>query len=150
MKNDMQTSTGELGEILRQALALPSADQKRLALVMSRVCGVAEVRQEPEPAPEPARTSADVNAWLLQITNESPLVRLQLIEDVLLDEDEEGEAAAALLEARRRLLDENPALAIRLSVTRVASEHPLGTLLGVGGLIMALVGVGQAAYRLFF
>jgi len=150
MKGDMQTSSDELGTILRQALALSSEDQQRLALVMSRVSALEEVRPEPDPAPPPERSSADVSAWLLEISNKSPWARLELLEEALLDVGEQGDEAEALLDARRRLLDDNPPVAIRRSVANVASEHPLGTLVGVGGLILAVVGVGQAVWRIFF
>lgn len=149
--NETPNSTDEFRGILKQALALPSEERELLAQLMTRLHQIGAPRPAPElpQAPELTGTSADVEAWLRQISDQTPWDRLQLIEEALCD-GYEGEEADALLGARRRLLDENLPVAIRRSVVRIATESPFLTLLGGVGLLIAVAGVGHAGYRLLF
>lgn len=141
--------------VLRGALALPEEDKRRLAEIMSRVTGsslaigaTAPLAAHPPQAvlEEPQVTAAE---WVLRIRNEPAWDQLQLLEDALESADDPSELQV-LQSAHKTLLQENPPLAVRRAVVRVASQHPVGICVGALGLLLALTALGRGLVRLIF
>lgn len=138
--------------VLKGALALPEEDKRRLAELMVRVTAPGATPVQIAPAPEPRAESApEIGAaeWVLKIRGEPASVQLQLIEDALESTDDVSEVQV-LREAHKELLQENPPLAIRRAVERVASEHPIGICVGGVGLLLALVAFARGVFHLVF
>lgn len=136
--------------VLKGALALPEEDKRRLAEIMVRVT----TPDAAAPAIAPAPSSQPVEApqvgaveWLRSIRGEPAWVQLQLVDDALETADDAAEAQV-LRDAQRAMLQENPPLAVRRAVVRVASEHPIGICVGALGLLLALIALGRGLFRL--
>jgi hypothetical protein len=138
--------------VLKGALALSEEDKRRLAELMVRVTAPEAARTAIAPAPEPRADDApEIGAaeWLRKIRTEPAWVQLQLIEDALESTDEASELQV-LRDAQKALLQENPPLAIRRAVERVASEHPVGICIGGLGLLLALIALLRGLFHLVF
>lgn len=141
--------------VLRGALALPEEDKRRLAEVMSRVTdsslaigSTAPLAGQPSHAEleEPQTTAAE---WVLKIRGEPAWTQLQLLEEAIESADDPSELQV-LQSAHKTLLQENPPLAVRRAVVRVASQHPVGFCVGALGLLLALTALGRGLVRLAF
>lgn len=141
---------GDFAGVLKSALALPEEDKRRLAELMNRVTATDAMRVQIAPAPETgAETTPEIGAaeWVLAIRGESASVQVQLIEDALASTEDPSELQV-LRGAQKVLLQENPPLAIRRAVERVAAEHPVGICVGGAGLLLALIAVARGLFRL--
>lgn len=141
--------------VLRGALALPEEDKRRLAEVMSRVTDsspavgttVALAGHPPQAVlEEPHVTAAE---WVRKIRDEPAWDQLQLLEDAIERADDPSELQV-LQTAHKTLLQENPPLAVRRAVVRLASQHPVGICVGASGLLLALTALGRGLVRLAF
>ncbi|TWO71439.1 hypothetical protein FN976_11010 [Caenimonas sedimenti] len=126
--------------VLEQAVQLGAGERRRLAKILARE---GDESQTPESA-------EDIADWLVRIEREEPRVRLALIDDALDHVEPESVDQETLLSARGALLDRHPPLAVRRSVTDLASAHPVATSMGLVGLVLALVGVGRSVIERLF
>src|SRR5689334_23002622 len=111
-------SGSRFADVLADALALPMEDQARLCSVLERLTehSPAAVASPPSPnadAPEPGQQQLE--AWLAQIASEPAWTQLLLLDDAMERVDSEAEASP-LKAARTRLLQANPATAVRRAV----------------------------------
>ncbi len=63
---------------------------------------------------------------------------------------EPGEDTEAVQRSRQLLLDNNPPLAVRASVTRLIEQHPMMAGLGVLGLCFGVAALGKRLFYLIF
>jgi len=142
-------------EVLAGALALPAEDRMRLCSVLQRLAQAA-------PAAAPVLSPADVHTpgpglpgeetledWLRQIAREPAWTQLLLLDEALENVDADGEATA-LKAARSRLLQADPAIAVRHAVVALASQHPIAVSVGAFGLALALFGLARVLLRTVF
>lgn len=94
--------------------------------------------------------TSDIERWLASITDLRPWQQLLLIEDAAAVTDQASPAAAILEKARTNLLNDNPAVNVRIAVQRAALEHPWQLAAGCVGLVLAAVAVAKGAFRLVF
>lgn len=144
---------GDFGGILKAALALPEQDKRRLAELMARLTApdqatdsVAAQRRERASEVAPPPNAAE---WLQTIRSEPVWVQLQLLEDAINDADDPSELQL-LRAAHKMLLQENPPVAVRRAVVRVAEAHPTGICVGAVGLLFALFALGRGVFHLAF
>lgn len=144
---------GDFAGILKGALALPEQDKRRLAELMARLTSLDRAsdsvavqprEQETEAAPLP-----NAAEWLQTIRSEPAWVQLQLLEDAINGADDPSELQL-LRAAHKMLLQENPPVAVRRAVVRVAEEHPIGICVGAVGLLFALFALGRGVLHLAF
>lgn len=138
--------------VLKGALALPEEDKRRLTELMVRVTTPDAAGAAITPAPSPRADDATLlgaAGWLHKIRGEAAWVKLQLLEDALESTDDSSELQV-LREAHKALLQDNPPLAIRRAVVRVASDHPVGICVGGLGLLLALVALARGLFHLVF
>ncbi|MDB5858873.1 MAG: hypothetical protein JWQ76_2562 [Ramlibacter sp.] len=151
-------SVDPFASVLRQVLMLPAADQRRLAALLARLT-VAQSTPEGsaedavtdaaiEPA-QPGQAAAGIAAWLQTIEAQAAWTRLQLIEEAL-EDAASGEERAALHAAMAGLLEAQPALSVRKTIVALASERPVGVLLGLAGLVLALLALLRAVGHALF
>lgn len=153
--SESNSMSNDLSGVLRRVLELGHEDQKRLRAILSSLAGAPAdavtnapaSSTEPHPAEEPAAGTA--SQWLDQIRAEAPWSQVRLLDEALHAED--GETDLQLLrDARARLLQENPPLAVRLAVVRLATERPLAVCTGGVGLLLAVIALGRGVFRLVF
>lgn len=140
--------------VLKGALSLPEEDRRRLAELMVRVTranetatGITLAPSEPS-LPEGAREQS-ASEWLQTIRGEPAWVQLQLLEAALESTDDPSELEV-LRNAHKQLLQDNPPIAVRRAVVRLASEHPLGICVGAAGLLLAVVAFASRLFHLAF
>ena len=136
--------------VLKGALALPEEDKRRLAELMVRVTtpDAAVPAIAPPPDSQPAEApQVGAAEWLRSIRGEPAWVQLQLVDAALETADDAAEAQV-LRDAQRAMLQENPPLAVRRAVVRLASEHPIGICVGALGLLLALAALGRGLFHL--
>lgn len=141
----------DLSGVLKGALSLPEEDQRRLCEIMVRLTsGVPSTGAEP-PSVEPSADGSQVGAaeWLQQIQGHPLWVQVQLLDDALASVEEPDELEV-LREAQNRLLSENPPLAVRRAVVRLAVQHPVGMCAGAVGLLLAIAAAARGLFRLVF
>lgn len=149
---EKESMDADFAGILKGALALPEEDKRRLAELMIRVTApdraTEEVVQEREQRPEgaPLVSAAD---WLQKIRGETAWVQLQLLDDAIDVADDPSELQL-LRAAHKALLHDNPPVAVRRAVERVAGEHPFGICVGAVGLLLALFALGRGVFHLAF
>ncbi len=138
--------------VIRQALDLTRDEQQRVTQVLAALLGedgatavpVAPIAPATEGQPE-----GTVDQWLDDIATLPAWERLRLMDDALL-RTEPGEDTDAVQRARQLLLDNNPPLAVRSSVTRLVEEHPMMAALGGLGLVFGLVALLRRLFYLIF
>jgi len=147
--------------ILQQVLALSVEDRRRIQGVLNAL----ESAQAPpastarEPLPSASFDEATNNAarteeqelteWLEVGSADAPYVQLVRI-DTALAQCETEQGVEFLQAYRRRLLEDNPAVAVRASVVKLAAERPLLLVGGVIGLIVGILAIGQGIFRSLF
>lgn len=153
MEDDGRES--ELAGVLQRVLALHPDDQRRLRDILLSLASApaagqprAEVDAKDDDA---AAASAEVHVaeWLHQVRSEAPWSQLRLLDDAIERVGDEEEARS-LREARSRLLQENPPIAVRSAIVRLATERPLAVSAGSVGLILALFALGRGLFHLVF
>lgn len=139
--------------VLRGALALPEEDRRRLAELMVRLTspestGAIAVAPPTHAAADDAQ-EVTATEWLKKIGGEPAWVQLQLVEAAL-DSAEDPSEQQVLRDAHAQLLQDNPPIAVRRAVVRLASEHPLGICVGAVGLLLAVAALAGRLFHLAF
>ena len=152
---DRESARPTLSAALQAALALSAADQARL---FASLAYLAEARADEAPdrlsdtelstrgAPD---AHAAVAAWLQVIAAQPAWLRLQLLEEAI-DTCETDAERAALQAAHAQLLQAHPALAVRRTVTELATLHPARTGIALVGLLLGLAGLARLVLRGLF
>ena len=137
--------------IVRQALELPRDEQQRVSQVLAALAGVSDggAATAPVAALPESRPELTVDEWLEDIQSLPPWDRLRLMDDALA-RTEPGEDTDAVQRSRQLLLDNNPPLAVRASVTRLIEQHPMMAGLGVLGLCFGVAALGKRLFYLIF
>lgn len=149
---EKEVMDGDFAGILKDALALTEEDKRRLAELMVRVTApdragaVAVQAREQQPEDTPQVGAAE---WLQKIRGEPAGMQLQLLEDAIEVADDLSELQL-LRAAHKALLHDNPPLAVRRAVARVAAEHPVAICVGTVGLLLAMFALGRGAFHLAF
>lgn len=140
------------GAVLTQALRLDTQDQRRLADLMNRMTGSSGPAQQEHlgGAGGSEAEAVSVQQWVQSLSDLVPWQRLQLIDDAMQKTEAGTTEGVELEKARRELLDENPTLNLRMAVQRAATEHPGWVVLGMCGLLLAVVTLGHRVFRLVF
>ena len=143
----------EFAEVLAGALSLPAEDRLRLCSVLERLAPVSPSSALPAACvhtADPGESSqATLEEWLAQVTRAPAWSQLLLLDDALESVDSDSQASA-LQAARTRLLQANPAIAVRHAVVALASRHPIGVCLGALGLTVAVFGLARILLRIVF
>ena len=140
---------------LQAALALAPSDQARLCAVLQRLTAPL-----PDEAADPLRDTelatqgaadpqAAITAWLQDIAAQPAWLRLQLLDEAIATCDTEAEREA-LQTAHAQLLQAYPPLAVRRTVTELATLHPTSTGIAVVGLLLGLAGLARLMLRGLF
>jgi hypothetical protein len=144
----------DFANVLRGALALDDGDKRRLLELMVRVTALDPPNDEGALTP-PADTDGGeldrqeaVAEWLQKIRTEPAWTQLVLLEDAIAAGD--PDEAQPLQAAHRQLLLDNPPLAVRRAVVRIASDQPIGVVVGLVGLVLALFTIGRGLFHLAF
>lgn len=116
-----------------------------------RVTSTPLAPMELPPAPEPTAEDPEQSAavWVQQLLGEPLWAQVQLLDDAMAGAEDPGELQV-LEEAQAKLLRENPPLAVRRAVVRLAIDHPIGVCAGGVGLLLAVAGLFRGAFRLAF
>lgn len=148
----IQHANDAFGSVLTQALQLEAKDQERLADLMNRVARRNETVNPPAVVGESQSdaSSGELEQWLQTLSELTPWQRLQLIEDAIENTEAGTTNGAECEKARRELLNEHPALNVRLAIQRSAAEHPGRVVIGVIGLLLAIGTLGHGLFRLVF
>ena len=144
-----------LAAALQAALALAPADQARLCALLQRLTA-----RLPDEAADPLRDTelatqgaadpqAAVAAWLQEIALQPAWLRLQLLDEAIASCDTDAERKA-LQAAHAQLLQAYPPLAVRRTVTELATLHPTSTGIAVIGLLLGLAGLARLVLRGLF
>lgn len=141
----------DLSGVLKAALALPAEDQRRLCEILDRITSSESSTGAARPVVASATVDSEVGAteWLQQIQGHPLWVQVQLLDEAL-ESVEEPDEIEVLREAQNRLLSENPPLAVRRAVVRLASEHPMGICAGGVGLLLAVAAVARGLFHVVF
>ena len=152
---DASSAPSALAAALDAALALSPADQSRLCALLQRLTAatpdgthdpLADTELATSIAPGP---QAEVDAWLQDIAPQPAWLRLQLLEDAIEACDTDAQRAT-LQAAHAQLLQSHPPLAVRRTVTELATVHPVSTGIAVVGLLLGLAGFARAVLRGLF
>lgn len=147
--------------VLQQVLALSVEDRRRIqgvlnALDSSQASPASTAREQipvsslDEVANYASRTEEqELAEWLQAGSADAPYVQLVRI-DTALAQCETEQGVEVLQAYRRRLLEDNPAVAVRASVVKLGAERPLLLVGGVIGLIVGIVAIGQGIFRSLF
>lgn len=137
--------------IVRQALELPREEQQRASQVLAALVGAGDGASPTLSVDTPTESKPEitVNEWLEDIQTLPPWDRLRLMDDALAH-IEPGEDSDAVQRSRQLLLDNNPPLAVRASVTRLIEQHPMMAGLGVLGLCFGVAALGKRLFYLIF
>lgn len=150
----IQHANDAFGSVLTQALQLEAKDQERLADLMNRVARRNETVDPPavvgESQSDASSEEVSLEQWLQTLSELTPWQRLQLIDDAIENTEAGTTNGAELEKARRELLNEHPALNVRLAIQRSAAEHPGRVVIGVIGLLLAIGTLGHGLFRLVF
>jgi hypothetical protein len=145
---DASSAPSALAAALQAALALAPSDQARLCALLQRLTDASQ-----EQAPDLLRDTelatrgtadpqAAVEAWLQDIAVQPAWLRLQLLDDAIGTCDTEPEREL-LQAAHAQLLHSHPPLAVRRTVTELATLHPASTGFAVVGLLLGLTGLAR-------
>ena len=147
--------------VLQQVIALSLEDRRRIQGVLHAMDGAQASQGSTEREALPASSfdeatnratrteELELTTWLQTGSADTPYVQLVRI-DTALAQCETDQGIEALLAYRRRLLEDNPAVAIRASVVKLAAERPLLLVGGVIGSIVGIVAIGQGIFRSLF
>lgn len=145
----------ELADVLQRVLALHPDDQRRLRDILVSLAGAQAGAQPPVESVTTYDSGgaegaeAHVAQWLDQVRREDPWSQLYLLDEAI-ERAEDEEEARSLREARSRLLQENPPIAVRSAIVRLATERPMAVGAGSVGLILALFALGRGLFHLMF
>lgn len=156
MNNDIQSPTmqpGAIGPLLAQFEALSEQDQRRAYAVLGAMVGVVPAPTPVDITPDPAVPANDepselesVQAWYGGLSDVTDYERVSLLNDAI--ENVLAEDAKQFLVAQRRtLLDDKPAVSVRVAVTRIAAEQPWLILGAVVGVVLAVGSFGAGLFR---
>lgn len=159
MNNDMQTTGAQpsaIGPLLAQFEALAEQDQRRLYAVLGAMVGAgpspAAATAEPVTAEEGSEEPSElvaVQEWYAGLGDVTDYERVSLLNEAI--ESVQAEDAKAFLVARRReVLDDKPAVSVRVAVTRIAAEQPVLILGAAVGVLLAVVSFGSGLFRAWF
>lgn len=129
---------------------LPAEDQRHLAAILQRLHGTQDDLVPGGAVPTVIETdgAGALQEWISSLAGLSPYQRLAALDEALQDaNDAERQVLGA---ARREILAEHPALAVRLAVERLVTERPLASLLGLAGIVLALTAAARGVFRLLF
>lgn len=156
MNNDIQTTAAEPSAIvplLAQFEALSEQDQRRLYAVIGAMVGAAPTPLTATTQPihteegleEPSELVA-VQEWYAGLGEVTDFERVSLV-NAAIESVEAGDAKAFLVARRREVLDDKPAVSIRVAVTRIAAEQPMLILGAAVGVVLAVVSFGSGLFR---
>lgn len=142
----------DFGSLLKDILDLPRHEQQRLSATLNSMLGdttdstatvdPARVQEASALDDEPER----VQSYLNEIRQERPNTQIRLIDD--LTTQVETQDSLTMLHARRQeLLDDSPPLAVRVAITRLASDKPGQLAIGAAGLLLAVVSAGVWVFQ---
>ncbi len=144
-------------ELLQQILALPEGERLRILDVLAALHGK-PARQEgvaPRAAAEQEQGHErseleSVKLWYEGLPPTASLYdRLQQIEYAL-EQVEESEAFEYLQQQRKAILDDRPSLAVRLSVTKIATEQPWVVVGAIVGVLLGGAAIARWGWALWF
>lgn len=144
-------------ELLQQLLALPEGERLRILDVLATLHGK-PARQEgvaPRAAAEQEQRHErseleSVKLWYEGLPPTASLYdRLQQIEYAL-EQVEESEAFEYLQQQRKAILDDRPSLAVRLSVTKIATEQPWVVVGAIVGVLLGGAAIARWGWALWF
>lgn len=143
--------TDPFAALVTEALRLPLQDQRRLADLLRRVVGPEEAHpDQAAPVDEPSIAGEDFDRWLASLGDLPAWQQLLLIDDAA-DKLVPGNPSQQKVDAARaRLLNEQPAVTVRLAVQRMAAEHPWKVCAGIGGMLFAVAALARGLFRLMF
>ncbi len=140
-------------EILQQMLGLPEDERLRILGALTALHGhhsPIEGLNQPSTVLEVHSEFENVKNWYEGLgPSEIPYVRLQHI-DSALEQVEDPEASTYLQQRRKELLDDQPSLAVRLSVTKIATEQPWLIVGAFVGACLAAATFARWGWRLWF
>ncbi|MCV0439000.1 MAG: hypothetical protein K5880_10230 [Hydrogenophaga sp.] len=140
-----------IDQVLQQFIALGEVDRARVMAVLDAMRGKPSTAHSVEAEGDREIHGDEVQEsevegvmrWYEGLdTGISPYDRVQMI-DAALEEVAEQASVAYLQEKRRTIMDDAPAVSVRVAVTRIASEQPW---LMVGGVVGVILG-GTAMIR---
>lgn len=147
--------------VLQQVLALSVEDRMRIQGVLNAL-DKAQASPGSTASEHPPGASLDeatnyairteeqeLTEWLQTGSADAPYVQLVRI-DTAISQCETEQGVEVLQAYRRRLLEDNPAVAVRASVVKLGAERPLLLVGGVIGLIVGIVAIGQGIFRSLF
>ncbi|MDP3350472.1 MULTISPECIES: hypothetical protein [unclassified Hydrogenophaga] len=147
--------------VLQQVLALSVEDRRRIQGVLNAL-DKAQASPGSTASEHPPGASLDeatnyairteeqeLTEWLQTGSADAPYVQLVRI-DTAISQCETEQGVEVLQAYRRRLLEDNPAVAVRASVVKLGAERPLLLVGGVIGLIVGIVAIGQGIFRSLF
>lgn len=147
--------------VLQQVLALSVEDRRRIQGVLNALDNAqaspgSTAREHPPVASFDEATNyairteeQELTEWLQTGSADAPYVQLVRI-DTAISQCETEQGVEVLQAYRRRLLEDNPAVAVRASVVKLGAERPLLLVGGVIGLIVGIVAIGQGIFRSLF
>jgi hypothetical protein len=147
--------------VLQQVLALSVEDRRRIQGVLNALDSAQAspgstarehlpVASFDEATNHATRTEEqELTEWLQTGSADAPYVQLVRI-DTAISQCETEQGVEVLQVYRRRLLEDNPAVAVRSSVVNLGAERPLLLVGGVIGLIVGIVAIGQGIFRSLF
>lgn len=139
--------SAEEGEVLMQILALDEPAQINLYRILSSIVGGshgANLTQgqstEPSPVEDDDKLQEDVIQWIdeLKQAKITSYERVRLL-DLEINDSNTDQINKLLETARAEVLDNNPPVAVRRAVIKVASENVVMCTIGGIGLVMAVV-----------
>ncbi len=135
--------------VLQQVLALSVEDRRRIQGVLNAL-DKAQASPGSTASEHPPGASLD-EATNYAIRTEEQELYVQLVRiDTAISQCETEQGVEVLQAYRRRLLEDNPAVAVRASVVKLGAERPLLLVGGVIGLIVGIVAIGQGIFRSLF
>lgn len=147
---------GQIGPLLAQIESLPSGEQRRLYAVLGALLGEPHTQnlassqsvsaEEPE---SDVSEMAQVRAWYEGLGEITEYERVTFIDGALQEVGAE-EARVYLLARRKEVLDEKPAVSVRVAVTRMAAEQPLLVIGAVAGVLLGILSLGGGLLRVWF
>lgn len=154
--NPQPIQSGQIGMLLAQIEALPSGEQRRLYAVLGALLGerptqepvLAQAAPVEEPAGEMSET-AQVRAWYEGLGAITEYERVTFIDGALQDVASE-DAREYLLARRKEVLDDKPAVSVRVAVTRMAAEQPLLVIGAIVGVLLGIFSLGTGLLRVWF
>ncbi|QHE89345.1 hypothetical protein [Hydrogenophaga sp. BPS33] len=146
-------------ELLQLLLGLPESERLRILDVLAALHGrparqkgaaVPAVALGDIPASEARSELENVTNWYEGLDPAGSLYdRIQQIENAL-EQVDEREAIAYLQQQRRAILDDQPSLAVRMSVTKIATEQPWLIVGAIVGACLAVAAFARWGWSVWF